>query len=144
MTQSSQPLPPAPDLELEAIICRMGDYKDLVEMADLITTCLSDDSVGVLERPDSSPEGTARVSSSAEAESLDTDLSADVEEPPESVERSDLVLHLIPTDVPWAIMFLSSFSAVIYVDLDPFQALTVDVCRRGDGRRGSWPRTRSI
>lgn len=110
-----QPLSHGPDPELEAIICRMGDYKDLVEMADLITTCLSDDSVDALDRPDSFLDASSGASSADESASEDTDPSADAEDLPESVERSELVLHLIPTDVPWAMVFLSTFSAVTCV-----------------------------
>ena len=116
MSCSSPSVPSgAADLELEAIICRMGDQRDLVEIADLITNCLSDDSVDALDRPDSFLDASSGASSADESASEDTDPSADAEDLPESVERSELVLHLIPTDVPWAMVFLSTFSAVTCV-----------------------------
>ena len=111
-THNSTNRPLSPDLELEAILRRMGDYKDLVEMADLITACLSDDSEDVPDLPDPPCIDSPGADSAGDAASVDADSSADAEASSETIERSELVLQLIPTDAPWAIVFLSSFSAV--------------------------------
>ena len=143
MTRSSpHPLPFSSDPELEAIIRRMGDYKDLVEMADLITTCLSDDSAGAIDRLDSSPDTSTGASSADEAASEGAAPSDDAEDPADSTERSDLVLHLIPTAVPWAMVFLSTFSAVLQTDACTLSCADC-LPRKGDGRLGSWLQMRS-
>ena len=112
MISSSRGIASENDLELEVILRRMGDYKDLVEMADLITACLSDDSEDVPDLPGPPCINSPGADSAGDAASVDADSSADAEVSSETVERSELVLQLIPTDAPWAIVFLSSFSAV--------------------------------